>query len=232
MKKNDLLKQMVDRYHLWLGDNEIIRQVARLQGEGRFTPTRAEIGHYLWLVEMATKPSVLETLPDVIQTLDVGAYLNLFANFLNNIEVGMGKRFDCAGIEMRPEYCELSGRIFRDNRLVCGDAVEMDRLFDEKFDIIIFCSFFHWDEPLAEETILRVLRAADNLLNPGGIIAIRSPDERKIHSRNFFLPSADAGLLPPGRFMPDGYSYSDRTNAECWFIARKNRTLRSIWRKV
>lgn len=212
---------MMESYHLWLGDNQEIREVIKLQREGRFSATRAEVGHYLWLVEIVTKPSVLKILPNVIHVLDVGAYLNLFANFLNNIEVGAGKRFVCEGIEMRTEYCDLSGRIFRDNRLVCGDAVEMDSLFNEKFDIIIFCNFFHWDEPLAEETILRILRAADNILTTGGIIAIRSPDESKIHSRIFFLPSADAGLLPPDRFMPYGYSYSDRSNTECWFIARK-----------
>ncbi|MFA6449212.1 MAG: class I SAM-dependent methyltransferase [bacterium] len=221
--KRSLLKRMVDDYQLWLENNGVIREVIKLQGEGRFSPTRVEIGHYLWFAELATKPSVLETLPDVVRVLDVGAYLNLFANFLNNIEVVEGRRFDCAGIEIRPEHCELSNRIFRENRLVCGDAAEMDRLFDVKFDIIIFCGYFHREDPKPEETILQTLRAADKILNSGGILAIMSPDERKIHSRNFFLPSADAGPFPPGRFMPDGYSYSDKSNAECWFIARKNR---------
>lgn len=224
MKKSGLLKQMIQSYHLWLGENQVIREVVRHQEQGRFSPTRVEIGHYYWFAYFATTPSVLKSMPDVIHVLDVGAYLNLFANFLNNIQLGAGKCFECSGLEMRPEYCELSNRIFRNNRIVCGNAMDMDRLFDEKFDMIIFCNFFHWHEPQLEETIRLTLGAADNILNPGGMIAIRSPDERRIHSRSFFLPSADAGLLSPGGFMPSGYTYSDRSNADCWFIARKNST--------
>lgn len=219
---DEILKKRADEFNKIVRDNSVVKELLELQAEGRFTPTEISVNSYLGFLKFISHPGVEKLLPKPARVLDVGAYLNFFSQFMKDYKTSIGGAFDCIGLELKPEHCELSNRMFPDNEIICGDAMELERLAPRQFDVIVFCSFFHYEVLFPAEDAQSILRAADSLLAPGGIIAVRSPDDKKKHSKKFFLPAAPRRLAPE-EFMPAGYSYSDEVLYDCWFVARKDR---------
>lgn len=220
--KEKAIDLMTQRFLDHLGNKRTMQLLLQQQKQGLFTTTRLDLHSYRGLLKVLSFHEFAAVLPETTRVLDVGAYLNLFCNFLSNMKTARGNIFQCTGLELKQEHCELSRQLFPNQDLVCGDARDMAALVTGPFHLIVFCNFFHWENAFPRHDALRIIRAADSLLESGGIIAFRSPDDKKCHSKTFYLPTKE-GPAPPSLFMPWGYTYCTDMFYDCWFITRKNK---------
>ena len=209
------------RYMKEINRHPLLVSLREEQAAGRFSGARITMLHYMDVMKFLSSEKVNSKFAPPVRILDVGSYLNLFADFINNYDPVVSDRFSATGIENSPRMCEISDNLFSPNKLLMGDVRDIRALTLEIFDAVVLNNFLHLAMPFPETFIRELFVAIDTVLEPGGMIFYKY-DSRRIHNpRNMIIVSSEGKRLEGRNFLPPGYLFSNDPYREHWYTIRK-----------
>lgn len=205
-----------------LMNNPYFRDLKLQQAEGHFSGSPIKVEHYIDVMEFASFDAVMNKFEKPVRIIDVGSYLNLFSDFINNFDKKVSETFVATGIENSPVMCEISNRLFPSNNLIQGDAAELSALVSGKFDIVILNNFFHLEYPYEKSFILKVFSEIDGIISPGGLIFYKFDNKRIAERNEMMIVSREGETLRGKDFLTGDYSYSNDKYNHFWYVIKKN----------
>lgn len=204
-----------------INKNPLLLSLRNDQANGGFSGSPIKIQHYMDVMKFLSFEQVRQKFAPPIRILDVGAFLNLFSDFINNYNSDISKIFHATGIESSAQMCEISRNLIANNVLIEGDVSDIDILTDQKFDVIVLNNFFHLEAPFPDKTIRAIFCSLDRVLDPGGIIFYKYDNIRIRNNSEMIIVSSEGTILKGKDFLPRKYLYSNERYNHFWYIITK-----------
>lgn len=213
------------QYMRQLDKNPIVRNLRKQQADGLFSGSPIKVNHYIDVMELIGNDSILNSYEKPMRIIDVGSYLNVFPDFINNFDKRISELFIATGIENSPVMCDISNNLFGSNRLIQGDALNLSALVDSKYDIVILNNFFHLEFPFEKQFIKKVFMEIDRIINPGGLIFYKYDNKRIYDNKEMIIVSKEGDRLTGKDLFNENYTYSNEIYNYFWYIIKRNRTI-------
>ena len=217
-------EKAVAEYEAIVRNLSAIQDLSREYNKGNITSTPLTIRGYLDFLNFFWNHGLLRDLSAPVRILDVGCFLNMFADFIHvnadTIEK-YGVRVACAGLESNILYCRLARDLFPEAELIRGDIRNATELTDHTFDIVVLNNFFHQYLDFSRRDIADTFAAIHAILRPGGYIFYKYANSQQPQPEYAAVYDKHGGCHRVADLVPENYLCPDQCYAQYWYLTRK-----------